>query len=586
MAVGGPNSEGFANLLTALCTTFSPAVAHTTQPLNPPYRSDGYVAAIAQSGGAGFSFYDTGRAKELPFSYVMTTGNEAALEGFQIVEYMIDEGKTDAFLMFVEDVKTPAVFQRVAEKALRAGKPIILTKIGQSEAGIRSAASHTGAIAGSYEAYKAMFQRYGIIEGRDKEEMVDIAAGFSHYKGRLPQGKRVAICTGSGGSGGWMAESCIAAGLEVPVLDPATREKIDAHTPHYATSQNPVDATAGTIREIGYSQLAEWVAGASNIDAVISLVSGRSTRVFMAEKETMFRVARETQKPIMIYSYTLPAIECTQLFNEAGLGFYTHMPNCARAIAAMADYRAHREAFLKIPEIRTVDESRAETARAMLSKHDKPLCEYEAAELLALYDIDLGAGGLAATPQEAVAIAGTIAGPVAMKIQSPDIPHKTEAGGVRLNVAGAAEIEQAFADILANAAAYAPDADIRGVLIRPMAGPGVEMILGISKDEDFGPMLLAGLGGVFVEVLKDAVLLPVPLAESEAKTAVGRLKAAAILDGVRGAAPADKDAFTALMVKLGAFAAETAGLVAELDLNPVIVHENGLSVADALIVPA
>ena len=586
MAIGGPNSEGFANMSTSLCTTFSPVVAETDFPLIPDYRKDGFVAAIAQSGGSGFGFYDQGRPKELPFSYVITTGNEAALETFQFVDYLIDEGRTDSFLLFLEDVKSPDIFQKVAEKALRAGKPIILTKIGKSEAGRRAAASHTGAMTGSYDAYKAMFQRYGIIEGKDREEMCDIAAGFSRYRDRLPTGKRVAICTGSGGSGGWMAESCITAGLEVPILDDPTRAKIDAHLPHYATSQNPVDGTAGSIRTIGYSVLAEWVAGSTNIDTVISVISARSAKVFLDEREHLFRVAEETQKPIMMCSYTLPGEEATQLINNAGFPLFTNMPNCARTVCEMADYRSHREAFLKIPEIKTQDASRAKTTRAMLAEYDGVLCEYQAADILAPYGIDLGTGGLATNANEAVTLAKAIGAPVALKIQSPDILHKTDAGGVALEVDGENEVKAAYERISASGINYAPKADIKGILVRPMAEDGIEMILGINNDADFGPMLLVGLGGIFVEVMKDVVLLPTPLSKEEAKSALERLKGAALLGGVRGQAKVDKDALAYLMVKLSEFAAETAGAVAELDLNPVIVHSKGVSVADALIVSA
>ena len=167
----------------------------------------------------GFAFFDRGRSKNLAFRYVMTTGNEAALETFDYVDYMLDEGKTDAFLLLIEDVKAPETFRRVAEKALRAGKPLIVSKIGQSDAGSRAAASHTAALAGSYAAYQAMFERYGVIEGRDLDEMIDIASGFLTFGSRLPAGKRVGICTASGGGGGWLADACAAAGLEVPELD-------------------------------------------------------------------------------------------------------------------------------------------------------------------------------------------------------------------------------------------------------------------------------------------------------------------------------------------------------------------------------
>ena len=178
MAVVGPNSEGFASTKVALCPTFSPTFNNQTRPRVPEWRKNGHIAAVAQSGGIGFAFYDRGRPKELPFSYVVTTGNEAAINGFDVIEHIIDRNDTDVFLMFMEDVKDPDTFRRVAEKAMRAGKPLIVTKVGKSAAGERAAASHTAALAGSYSTYQAMFRKYGIIEGRDTDEMVEMAMGI------------------------------------------------------------------------------------------------------------------------------------------------------------------------------------------------------------------------------------------------------------------------------------------------------------------------------------------------------------------------------------------------------------------------
>ena len=266
MVISGPNSEGYANMALKLCPTFSPAVDGENIELMPSWPAKKRIAVIAQSGGMGFSFYDRGRPKNLPFSYVITTGNEACLESLDIVEYLIDSDEADIFLMFMEDVKTPSKLSYVAEKALSVGKPIIVTKIGHSDAGIRAAASHTASLAGSYQIYKSIFERYGIIEGSDIEEIVDIAAGFVYFGDRPPSGKRVGIFTASGGGGGWMADSCASNGLEVPILDNTTRANIDQYLPSYGTSQNPVDGTAGVINQIGYARIREMIAEAPNVD--------------------------------------------------------------------------------------------------------------------------------------------------------------------------------------------------------------------------------------------------------------------------------------------------------------------------------
>lgn len=344
MAVNGPNSEGFANLAAALCPTFSPVVEADGGPLRPPPgRARGQVAVIAQSGGMGFAFYDRGRARNLAFRYVVTTGNEACLEAFDYVDFMLDEGETDVFLLLLEDVKTPATFARVAEKALRAGKPLIVSKIGSSAAGMRAVAAHTAADAGRHEDYRALFERYGMIEGRDLDEMLDIASAFVAFGSRLPAGRRVGICTASGGGGGWLADACVEAGLEVPELDAATRATIDAHLPPYGNSQNPVDGTAQAIFSLGYAELARMVAASPRVDGVMAVASTRRAHTLERDRAALSALARTTDKPIFIWSYTQVAGESAAILAEAGFPLFSNMHNCARTMRLMADYRVARE---------------------------------------------------------------------------------------------------------------------------------------------------------------------------------------------------------------------------------------------------
>jgi acyl-CoA synthetase (NDP forming) len=580
MAVMGPNSEGFANLGNNLCPTFSPAMVAGDRPLLPAGRARPQLAVCAQSGGIGFAFFDHGRAKELAFRYVVTTGNEACLEALDFADFILDEGKTDALLLLLEDIKSADTFRRVAEKALRAGKPIIVNKIGQSDAGVRAAASHTAALAGAYAAYKAMFQRYGLIEGRDIGEMVDIAAGFVAWGKRLPQGRRVAICTGSGGGGGWMADACSAAGLEVPQLDAATRARIDQYLPSYGTSQNPVDATAQAVSKVGYAGLAELVLPSPAIDGVVLVLTARSSHVVERQGEALARLAETAQKPVLLWSYTQPAPKSVQVLSEAGLPLYTDIGNCARAMQAMADYRALRERFLRPIEATSEPAADKNAASAALTAAGQALSEWEARPILAGYGIGANSvGTLAQTAEQAVAAARDIGGAVALKVQSPDILHKTEAKAVALNLASPQDVRAAFETVLVNARRHAPAAHILGVLVQPMAAPGREIILGVKRDPTFGPLLMVGLGGVAVEVLKDVALAPVPLQESDARAMLIRLKGAPLLE-------ADVDALIDLMVRLSRFAADHADTVAEIDLNPVLVHERsrGVSVVDALIV--
>ena len=585
MAITGPNAEGAANLGTELCTTFSPAVDEPSLPLMPEWRRDGFVSVVAQSGGVGFAFYDHGRPQHIPFNQIVTTGNEAALEAFEIVDHLIDQGESEVFIVFLEDVKTAEKFKSVAEKALRAGKPIIVAKIGQSEAGIRAAASHTAALAGSHAAYQAVFQRYGIIEGRETGEMVDIAQAFSFFRNKLPAGRRVGISTSSGGSGGWMADACAGAGLTVPELDGATRAVIDVHLPAYGTSQNPVDATAQAIRKIGHAALAEMVAGSPQVDAVVAITTARSSWSFDRDQENLSRVAREVEKPILFASYTQPRLDSAEILSRAGYPLFANFRHCATALKHMADYRQTRDAFLKTPEISTGRHPACDAVRAQLEASGKVLLEHEVKPLLAAYGIATGQQRLVQSAEAAVAAATGIGTPVALKLQSADILHKSDAGLVALNLEGDEAVTAAFAELQARARAHDSKAEVLGLLVQAMAPAGQEMILGLNHDETFGPMLMVGLGGVFVELLGDVALAPVPITDSQARALLDRLQGRALLDGIRGAAPADKDALVALMVALSRFAADHGDQIGALDLNPVIVHAagGGVSLVDALL---
>ena len=307
MAVMGPNSEGFANIANNLCPTFSPAMEAGGRPLVPAGRARPQLAVCAQSGGIGFAFFDHGRAKELSFRYVVTTGNEACLEALDFADFILDEGKTDALLLLLEDIKSAETFRRVAEKALRAGKPIIVNKIGQSDAGVRAAASHTAALAGAYAAYQAMFQCYGLIEGRDHRRdgrhrrrlrrLGTTAAARPPRRHLHGLGRRWRLdggCVHGRGPGGAAARCGNAR--------PHRR-----HLPSYGTSQNPVDATAQAVSKIGYAGLAELVLPSPSVDGIVLVMTARSSHGIERQRDALARLAETAQKPVLLWSYTQPA---------------------------------------------------------------------------------------------------------------------------------------------------------------------------------------------------------------------------------------------------------------------------------------
>jgi acetate---CoA ligase (ADP-forming) len=585
MVIAGPNSEGLVNPLQSIVATFSPVFHDAAQPLLPRGSRARPIAVSCQSGALTFAFLSRGRDRRLAFTYQVSAGNQSVLEAHDYVDWMLDAGGADIFLCYLEGIRDPARFRAVADKAARAAKPLIVAKVGRSDAGRRAAASHTGALAHAGAADDAIFRHHGIIRGEDLDHMVDIATAFAYCP--LPRGNRVAIITGSGGSAVWMADILSAHGLELPVLEDDIQRQIMALLPSYGSAQNPVDATAQAIGELGYAPLVKLVAQSERIDTIllISSLANESRAKKLAEELAPITASRD--KPILLSTYTTASPAAIATLAEAAIPCYTAMPSCARAIRALVDYARFQQRLAQRAEAPPTTEPGLRTRAAeALSAAGAALSETAAKAVLAGYGVPRPNERMVDSEEAAVAAAQQIGGEVALKVQSQQIPHKTEAGAVALKVSGPAAVRDAFRRIIANVASFAPEARIDGVLVQAMARPGVEMILGVTRDPDFGPLLMLGLGGVHVEVLKDVAFAPVPLDPEEARDLIGQLRSAALLDGVRGAPPADKAALAALMVALARFAADHAELIAEIDLNPVIVHPagEGLTIVDALIV--
>ena len=644
MAVLGPNAEGFLNGRMPLAATFSPTVVHVENGLRPEGSRGRGIAVVSQSGGIGFSFFHRGRPKALDFSFVVTTGNEAGLDAMDVVAWLVEDDDTSVVLAFLEGIRVPEKLLRVATRAAGLRKPLVFAKVGRSAAAAAAAASHTASLAGKARSFDAVFRRYGILPGEDQDHMVDVAAAFAFFTDRLPKGKRVGILTPSGGAGAWLADVCEQHGLPVPPLDAGTRAAIDRMLPAYGASRNPVDVTAQVIFTVGYAPPLERLAGAPGIDAVLVAGSLSHARYIERDFDHLARIGRSVDKPVIFCGYTRADPYAVELLARAGFPCTTSMANAAKAIRAMNEYRAFLERFDGAPPRGVgVDESLvqalsgaagragigagseagagtgagtctatgaaigtgtdietgadiktepgAETALGVesgtVTGAGGVMCEHDAKTLLAAYGIGrIPAGGLALDAAEAVRIAGEIGGPVAMKVQSNDLPHKSEWDGVALGVEGEAAVRRTFERIVENAHAFAPAALIKGVRVERMAGAGVEMIFGVSRDPGFGPMLAVGLGGVLVEVLDDFVLSPAPVDATEAGEMLRKLRGRRILDGARGAPPADVDALVELLVAVSELAAAAGDALEALDLNPVIVHPRGegVSVVDAGIV--
>ena len=584
MAICGPNSEGLVNPLRPLVATFSPVFHDPSVPLLPEGGKAKPIAVSCQSGALTFSFLSRGQPRQLKFTTQVSSGNQTVLEAHDYIEAALESGAADIFLVYLEGIRQPARFRAVADKAAALGKPLIVAKVGRSDAGRRAAASHTGSLAQSGAIDDAVFRHHGIIRGEDIDHMLDVAAAFAFCK--LPKGNRVAIVTGSGGSAVWMADILSAHGLEVPELEAELQAKIMAMLPSYASAANPIDATAQAIGEVGYKPIVELVRQSQRIDTILLIASVANETTARKRAAELAGIVDETAQPLLLATYTTATPGAVSAFAEVGIPAYTSMPSCARAIKALADYGRFRERIAARAAPAAATATVRDTVGKALRQSAKVLTEVQAKALLAAYGVKRVPEFLATGEDDASDAAMRIGAPVALKVQSADIVHKTEAGAVLLGLSGDAAVREGHRTVLASAKRAMPNAKIDGVLVQAMAKRGQEMILGVTRDPVFGPMLMVGLGGVHVEVLKDVAFAPVPLDAEEALALVGELKGAALLDGVRGAPPADRAALAELIAALSRFAADHADQIDEIDLNPVIVHPQGqgVTVVDALIV--
>jgi acyl-CoA synthetase (NDP forming) len=478
-------------------------------------------------------------------------------------------------MLFCEAVRNGPGFVAALEKALRRGKPIIAIKIGRSDAGSRASASHTASLSGSYTAYHAIFQRYGVIEADDIDEAVAIAGIVLTCP--LPRGRRAGIITVSGGGGAWMADILAAQGLTVPALSDASQAALRPLMPSYGASSNPVDVTAqGSNTGPAMMTVLEHLADSDEIDMMVLVTSLASEIRPPFDAARVSAVAERCGKPMTVWSYTVPS--AFGRTSAAGCGLFVHsgLRNVGVSLGRLADYADARQ--------RSLPEPFAPVSGRLYPGLPRIVPEYLAKLVLAAWLPDTReklVGGV----QEAADAAERLGFPVALKVQSPDLPHKTEAGGVRLNLADRASVMDAYTAMMADVACYAPHAVIDGVLVQRMAPKGLELVIGMVDDLVFGPIMMVGFGGTSVELFGDVAHAPAPLDEAEATRMILSLKSARLLTGFRGSPPIDPGPLAGLMAALSRAALMLHEQVQEFELNPVIVHADGsgLTVADALL---
>jgi acetate---CoA ligase (ADP-forming) len=578
MRICGPNAEGFHNDVDRVTATFSPATdrdaATGIAPVLPRR-----IGIVAQSGGMGFALYNRGSAMGLSFSIIATTGNEADLTAADFLDHLACREDTAGILLFLETIRDPVTFMSAATAARDAGKPMVAIKVGRSAVGKAAASSHTASMAGWDVAYDAMFRLCGVTVARDIDEALAFTAAM--LTNPPARGPRVVVVTVSGGAGALAADAMSSVGLEMPELSAATQSQIRTFIPTYGATRNPVDLTAGGAQGGGLLRTIELLSRDDEVDQIVVAVSlSNSTRVSF-DTDGLRTLLQEQRKPILFYSYTLPSAFARMRLIEAGAPIYSSLDALAGAARALA---AQGERQMPVPQALPLSEKVA----ARLAPASGALAEHEAKALLSAAGIGVPVGLLVRDEQELDSIAARLGYPLAVKIQSADILHKTEAKGVRLGVGDIKALRDAYRGVRTAAEQYDAKARIDGVLIERMAERGVEMIVGIIRDPTFGPVVMVGAGGVTAELFKDTSYRLAPVDESEAVVMLRDLRSAPLLQGFRGAPKADVQALALLISRLSWFAYAARDRILELELNPVIVHADGrgCSIADALIVLA
>jgi acetyltransferase len=566
-----------------------------------PYTTvrPGPIGIVFQSGLLAYSIVIPPLEREFGYSYVVTTGNEADLDAADFIRYMVEDDETKVIGCFIEQFRDPEKLLRVAEAAAERQKPIVVLKVGRSEAGRRAARAHTGSLVGSDAIADAVMRQSGILRVYSLDEMTETLAAL-HSK-RLPKGPGVGTIFVSGGAGGLISDLSQDLGISLPELAPETVEKLNAVIPEYGTVGNPLDTTgqAGSQPEIMEGSLAA-MAEDPNIHTVI-YGQAYPNRVDLASPVgEVLRAMPESHpdKAFLILSLvTGPVADGSRRGVEPdeptmkwdGVPFLQGAENGLRAVRALNNYAEFQRSRATTMRPSATPSAHAAEARALVrAATGRALVEREAKALLSLYGIPVTREQLATTADEAVAAADAIGYPVVLKIESTDIAHKTEAGGVLLNLADANAVRRGYEQIVTSARAYNASAEIGGVLVQEMVSGGRELILGMSQDPDFGPAIAVGLGGIFVEVLKDVSLGVPPLSERDSRSMLSRLRGTAVLEGTRGQGPADVDAVIDILGKFSQLCIDLRDDVSEIDINPLLVFESGQGarVVDCLIIPS
>ena len=582
LRICGPNCIGLINFNNHVALSFSQFLEIDT--LIP-----GNIGFISQSGALGGSLVNRAQDKNIGLSYFISSGNEADLGVSDFIKYLVlHDEKTKVIAALIEGFKDGSKFVEAAELALKHRKPIIVLKIGETEAGKKAAASHTGALVGSDSVIDAVFNQKGVIRVHNYDELLQTASLFS--KGKIPKGNRVGILTSTGGGGIIMADYYTKLGLTVPGLSQKTKELASKEISSFGQVANPFDLTGQIFSDPEmFGRCMKLFMEENNFDIIqvnVSMVAGQSS-----EKRALYILesARGSLKPIVTWwaagSLSEPGIK---ILSDSEIALFRSPERCAMAVKSLVKYYQLLETRSDSTKYRYDDDYSIslDSAKNILDAGDTCLSEHQSKALLKLYGIPVTRENVAKSPHEAISFAEEIGFPVVLKIDSLDITHKSEAKAIRLGVKSKEDILQFYEEIIENVEKYDPKARINGVLVQEMTRSGTEVIVGMSEDPQFGPTIAFGLGGIFVEVLKDISLRVVPLLKSDAELMVRETKGYEILRGLRGKNRSDIEAVIDVLLRISRLAEDWKHYISEIDINPLIVFDegHGVKALDALVV--
>jgi acyl-CoA synthetase (NDP forming) len=601
MRLLGPNTIGLVNVTDN--TVISPSSALELAPLTP-----GRIGLASQSGGILGSVLSRAEARGIGFSRLVGTGNEVDLQINDIVEYLLDDNATDVIALYLEGLRDVARFRQLAARAVHGGKPIVAFKVGRSEAGARSASSHTGALAGEDRVYDALFQQYGVIRAGTFTDLLDISGTLA--TGRRLGGNRLGVLTSTGGAGVLVADASGVVGFDAPDPDAATAALLadllvgDTEL----AARNPVDLTLAGLRADIFRSAIAALQASPTYDALVVIVGSSGLAQPELAAGPVLESVGNSDKPLLVY-VSPGAPNIVQYLNRRGVPAFDTPEGIAASLAALARATASRALTAQPPLPLAGDTGILPQQRGPVVREGEParaggeggthhlgsivtltgsLNEVESKRLFARFGIPSVRERAAATPVAATEAARSLAGQsgrVVLKVLSRDLAHKTEAGGVVVGVAVDDVAAEATA-LMLDVRERAPHARIEGVLVQEQVSGATEIILGFTRDPQIGPVILVGAGGIGAEIYQDVVMRLPPISHAEAAAMVERLRCYPLLTGFRGRAPSDLDALTAAIVAFGTLALELGDRLLEAEINPLFVLPVGRGVvaADGLVV--